>query len=217
MALSSSTHDCTVFKQVPHLLDGCRSEIQEVRQQLFFCFYQLFHGKFKKLAIRYCSTHIHARHQHSELAEDAFADGCLSFYTKLRADGFADRGGSVETVLFAFCLMKLKGMITALERQANRQTTRDPQQLSSQLQELAYNSSTSPEEEKIMEQKQSLFRQAFQQLEERSRQLLIWRKYQKLDNAEIARRSGLSPVSVNNEVFKSMKKLKALIESLESK
>ena len=69
----------------------------------------------------------------------------------------------------------------------------------------------------LLNMEEDILNRAFKELGERGSNLIIWKKILKLSNEEIAARLGIQPGSVPNEVFKSFKKLKEIVERLQGK
>ena len=58
---------------------------------------------------------------------------------------------------------------------------------------------------------------ALKELGERGTNLIIWKKVLKLSNEEIADKMSIQPDTVPNEVYKSFKKLKEIVDRIKGK
>ncbi|MEI9910254.1 MAG: hypothetical protein WDO71_11620 [Bacteroidota bacterium] len=210
--------DCKELEQPPLLVQYFRSPDPIVVNRALLCCHVLFYNPFKGLGFNYCSTKTYTRYKENDLSEDAFSRGLMCFYEKIRKDGFETRDATVKTMFLAYCLMQLKGLVKNEERSSNRFRAGDPDILiekKGNVDETGYG--VLNEENDQMDKKEVLFRKGFELLDEMSRNLILWRKYLKLKNEEIASRTGLDAGSVNNEVYKSMEKLKKIINGLRNK
>jgi RNA polymerase sigma factor (sigma-70 family) len=207
--------DCNQLRQPPILVKYLRSESRGEVDRALNCFYELFYEMFSRMGGNYCYARSYTRYKGSELTDDAFSRGLLNFYQKIKSGGFDERGASVETAFISFCLWQLKGVVKTEERTAAKFGGSDPSLvLEKKGNDGEESYLLSKEENEAMDNREQLFQKGFALLDKRCRDLITWRKLLQLDNEEIAARSGLEPGSVNNEVYKCMKKLKKIIDEL---
>jgi RNA polymerase sigma factor (sigma-70 family) len=207
--------DCKELEQPLLLVQYFRSPDPIVVNRALICCHVLFYNPFKGMGFNYCHARTYTRHKEDDLSEDAFNRGLMCFYEKIRKDGFEVRDATVKTMFLAYCLMQLKGLVKNEERNSNKFRSGDPD-IHIEKKENAFESGYTilNDENDQMDNNEELFRKGFELLDERSRNLILWRKYLKLKNEEIAFRTGLDAGSVNNEVYKSMEKLKKIINEL---
>src|SRR6476660_4330357 len=118
--------DCIEIISSKKLVAYFREDNEIQLNIIFKCFFRLFYEDFRHLIYKYCLNKLHTKNKEEELASDAFSDGLMSFYYKLKKDGFEEKGAQIKTAFFSFCLFKLKGLTKALERRFERETTIDP-------------------------------------------------------------------------------------------
>jgi RNA polymerase sigma factor (sigma-70 family) len=207
--------NCKEINSSQKLITFFREENGIHLNEVFKCFFNLFFEEFRRLTYKYCLNKFHTRHKEDELAKDAFNDGLMSFYFKLRNEGFEEKGAQVKTAFFSFCIFKLRGLSKTLERRFTKETVVDPG--------VAFNSpdllttgelNDISQYEILLNTKEEIFCSALKELGERSSNLIIWKKILKLKNEEIADRMGIKPDTVPNEVYKSFNKLKEIVDKL---
>ena len=182
---------------------------------IFKCFFRLFYEDFRRLTYKYCLNKFHAKNKEEQLAGDAFNDGLISFYYKLKKDGFAETGAQIKTVFFTFCLFKLKGLLKALERRYTKESVMDLMPFNENQELNTSNITDVRDYQVLLGMEEEILDRALKELGERGTNLIIWKKISKLSNEEIANRTGMQPGTVANEVFKSFKKLKEIVERLQ--
>jgi DNA-directed RNA polymerase specialized sigma24 family protein len=209
--------DCKEITISQKLVAFFREENESHLNMVFKCFFNLFFADFRRLTHKYCADKIHAKYKEEELASDAFNDGLLSFYLKLKKDGFEEKGAQVKTAFFSFCIFKLKGLTKALGRRFSKETIVDPL--------LPFNELNLPDSgvlsdhwnyEQLLDNEEEILRKALKKLGERGTDLLMWKKILKLKNEEIAGRMNIKPDTVPNEVYKSFIRLKELVKGLKA-
>ena len=192
-------------------------EGNEVRLNMIFkCFYSLFFEDFKRLTYHFCQNKIQTKYREDELAWDAFSDGLMSFYYKLKNEGFEEKGAQIKTALFSFCIFKLRALIKTLGRRVTKETVTDfasqvtnaEEIQTDELAEVAYY-------ELLLDLEEKIYFRALQELGQRGSDLIIRKKIHKLSNEEIAHRMNIKPGSVPNEVYKAFNKLKEIVERLQ--
>lgn len=194
-----------------------RSEDESTLSRTLRCFRHLFFSDFKGFSYnKIFSYKQYASEKASELTEDGFNYGLTQFYLFIRKNGFSNQGATVKSLFFTFCLNQLRALTKAKERYNAWQISSDPSKLvENETGAQPYNYKSVQEELHELDQEAELFRKALEELGERGRNLIIWRKVDRLDNEEIARRTGLDPVSINNEVYRAFIKLKKIIQVLQ--
>ena len=207
--------DCIEITNSQQLVAYFREDNDIQLNIIFKCFFRLFYEDFKRLTYKYCRNKFHAKQKEEELASDAFNDGLMSFYYKLKNEGFEEKGALVKTAFFTFCLFKLKGLMKTLEKRSEKETVTDPVLLFNNEKEFnADNIINVLDYQLLLDMEEETLNKALKELGERGANLIIWRKILKLKNEEIAARMGIQPGSVANEVFKSFKALKEIVERL---
>ncbi|MGN6419622.1 MAG: RNA polymerase sigma factor [Pseudobacter sp.] len=172
--------------------------------RLFKCFNEIFYLRFEKFA--YSNFYI----PEPGLIRDAFTDGTVAFYLKVRTQGFQERGATVDTVLMEFCRRSLLALFRGAKKDWEMHSYQDP---------VVFNqSATADEETKAAiveaELKDATLDKAWQMLGEKCRQILLYRKIEKRELTEIAAKTGLSPISVSDKVHKCFNKIKELVQSI---
>ena len=205
--------DCNEINSSQKLIAFFREGDDTYLNKVFKCFFNLFFEDFRRLTYKYCLNKFHTKHKEDELAKDAFNDGLMSFYFKLRNEGFEEKGAQVKTAFFSFCIFKLRGLSKTLGRRSVKETVIDP--------EVAFNNPDllSTDElnevwdyEHLLNTKEEIFSSALKELGERGSNLIIWKKVLKVKNEEIANRMGIKPDTVPNEVYKAFNKLKEIVD-----
>jgi DNA-directed RNA polymerase specialized sigma24 family protein len=142
----------------------------------------------------------------------------MSFYYKLKKDGFEEKGAQIKTAFFSFCLFKLKGLAKTLERRSDKETAMDPVLPFNDQQEDNTGSITDVQDYQILlNMQEEILDRALKELGERGTNLIIWKKILKLNNEEIADKISIQPDTVPNEVYKSFKKLKEIVDRIKGK
>jgi RNA polymerase sigma factor (sigma-70 family) len=207
--------DCNEINSSQKLITFFREENDIHLNKVFKCFFNLFFEDFRRLTYKYCLNKFHTKHKEDELAKDAFNDGLMSFYFKLRNEGFEEKGAQVKTAFFSFCIFKLRGLTKTLGRRSVKETVIDPAIIFNNL-DLLNTSEVKDvwDYEHLLNTKEEIFSSALKELGERGSNLIIWKKVLKLKNEEIADRMGIKPDTVPNEVYKSFNKLKEIVDKL---
>ena len=207
--------DCNEITHSQTLVNYFRKDDEVHLNNVFKCFFNLFFEDFRRLTYKYCNNKTHAKYKEEELAKDAFSDGLMSFYYKLKNEGFEEKGALIKTAFFSFCIFKLKGLTKSLGRRFIKETVYDPA-----LQVTGANATKADElndvqdYELLLNMKENILRKGLDELGQRGSDLIVWRKIDKLSNEEIARRVNIQPGSVPNEVYKSFNKLKEIVDRL---
>lgn len=198
---------------VTHFRNGDPVHLNKV----FKCFFNSFFEDFRRLAFKYCQNKNHTKYKEEELARDAFNDGLMSFYLKLKNEGFEEKGAQVKTVFFTFCIFKLRAAIKSSGGRFVKETSVDPDVLfDGRAGAGAEESTTAKEHQQLLDAKEEILDKAIHDLGERGANLITWKKILKLKNEEIAYRMSIQPNTVPNEVYKSFCKLKEIAERLQS-
>lgn len=209
--------DCTEITNAQKLTAFFREDNEMQLNRVFKCFYNLFFEDFRRLAFSYCHHKFYTKHKEEELARDAFNDGLLSFYIKLKNEGFVEKGAQLKTAFFSFCIFKLKGLTKALSRRSVKESVVDP--LVSFNNENIHGNAGLPvvwEYELLLDMEEEIFYKALKELGERGSNLIKWKKILKLKNEDIAARMGIHPDTVPNEVYKSFIKLKEIVKRMKA-
>lgn len=206
--------DCKEITSPQKLVSLFREENETGLNRVFKCFFNLFFEDFRRLAHKYCINKFYTKYKEDELAKDAFNDGLMSFYFKLKQEGFEEKGALIKTAFFSFCIFKLKGLTKALGRRLIKETVVSP------VVSFKYPDIVTDKHQDIWDDEQLLFTEeeifltALKELGERGANLITWKKVHKLKNEEIALRMGIKPDTVPNEVYKSFTKLKGIVDRL---
>ena len=190
--------DCSLINEPVFLNEQFINAQDEQLNQIFKCFFKQHYADFK----RYAKNRYDLKEDKDTWIYDAFTDGLVSFYLIIkRNNGFEQKKSTIKTVLFEYCTWKL---IDIINRESNYSKVisidwRNEIDLSEPV-------STDHEIEKW-----NKLEKAFSKLGEKCRNLLKWRKLNKLSIEEISKQAGIETKRVNDEVFKCFKKLKALI------
>ncbi len=207
--------DCNEITSSQILVTFFREENDIHLNKVFTCFFNLFFEDFRRLTYKFCLNKFHTKHKEDELAKDAFNDGLMSFYYKLKSEGFEEKGAQVKTAFFSFCIFKLRALAKSLGRRSVKETVIDPGVMFNN-QDIVNNGELTDvwDYEHLLNTKEEIFSSALKELGERGSNLIIWKKILKLRNEEIADRMGIKPDTVPNEVYKSFNKLKEIVEKL---
>jgi RNA polymerase sigma factor (sigma-70 family) len=209
--------DCNEINSSQRLVTFFQERDEMHLNRVFKCFFNLFFEDFRRLTYKYCLNKFHTKHKEDELAKDAFNDGLMSFYFKLKSEGFEEKGAQVKTAFFSFCIFKLRALTKTLGRRSIKETVIDA--------ELTFNNQDMIKDdelkdvldyEQLLNTKEEMFSSALKELGERGSNLIIWKKVLKLKNEEIAERMSIKPDTVPNEVYKSFNKLKEIVERLKA-
>jgi len=210
--------DCLEITSSQKLVSYFREDNEIQLNIIFKCFFRLFYKDFRHLIYKYCLNKFHTKNKEEELASDAFNDGLMSFYYKLKKDGFEEKGAQIKTAFFSFCLFKLKGLTKTLERRYEKETTMDPVLPFNDKQEINTATTTDVQDYQILLNiQEEILDGALKELGERGTNLIIWKKVLKLSNEEIADKMSIQPDTVPNEVYKSFKKLKEIVDRIKGK
>jgi len=205
--------DCNEITSSQILITFFREENDIHLNKVFKCFFNLFFEDFRRLTYKYCLNKFHTKHKEDELAKDAFNDGLMSFYFKLKSEGFEEKGAQVKTAFFSFCIFKLRALTKTLGRRSVKETVIDPGVMFNN-QDIVSNGELTDiwDYEQLLNTKEEIFSFALKELGERGSNLIIWKKVLKLKNEEIADRMGIKPDTVPNEVYKAFNKLKEIVD-----
>src|SRR5258708_34638784 len=108
--------DCKEITSPPKLVTFFREENETHLSMVFKCFFNLFFEDFRRLTYKYCLNKFHTKHKEDDLAKDAFNDGLMSFYFKIKNEDFEEKEALIKTEFFSFCIFKLKGLTKTLGR-----------------------------------------------------------------------------------------------------
>jgi RNA polymerase sigma factor (sigma-70 family) len=199
------------------ILVACFNEGNEVTlNRIFRCFFNLFFEDFKRLTYRFCQNKIQTKYKEDELARDAFSDGLMSFYYKLKNDGFEEKGAQIKTAFFSFCIFKLKGLTKTMGRRFSKETVTDFALQVNRADEIQTDESANEQYyELLLNMKEEILLMALQELGQRGSDLITWKKIHKLSNEEIAGRMNIQPGTVPNEVYKAFNKLKEIVHTIQ--
>ena len=175
----------------------------------------MFFEDFRRFTYNYCNNKIQAKYNEDELAKDVFNDGLMSFYYKLKNEGFEEKGAQVKTAFFSFCIFKLKGLTKTLGRRFIKESIVDMTSHEKDFNETGSGELTDTKDyELLLNMKEDILYRALKELGQRGSDLIICKKIHKLSNIEIAQRMNIQPGTVPNEVYKSFNKLKEIVERL---
>ena len=207
--------DCIEITSSQKLVAYFREDNEIQLNIIFKCFFRLFYEDFRHLIYKYCLNKFHTKNKEEELASDAFNDGLMSFYYKLKKDGFEEKGAQIKTAFFSFCLFKFKGLTKGLERRFEKEMTMDPVLPFNDKEEFNTGTITDVQDYQILlNMEEEILDRALKELGERGSNLIIWKKVLKLNNEEIAVKMNIQPDTVPNEVYKSFKKLKEIVDRI---
>lgn len=209
--------NCNEITNSQKLVAFFRDEDEVGLGRVFKCFFYLFFEDFRRLTHKYCHNKTHTRHQEEDLAKDAFSDGLMSFYYKLKNDGFEEKGAQIKTAFFSFCIFKLKGLTKVLSRRLIKETVVDPVTQENNTGIFNDEIVDTREYEWLLNRKEEIISRALKELGERGARLVTWKKINKLSNEEMGLRMNIQPGTVPNEVYKSFNKLKEIVERLKDK
>ena len=210
--------DCLEITSSQKLVAYFREDNEIQLNIIFKCFFRLFYEDFRHLIYKYCLNKFHTKNKEEELASDAFNDGLMSFYYKLKKDGFEEKGAQIKTAFFSFCLFKVKGLTKTLERRFEKETTMDPVLPFNDKEEVNTGTINDVQDYQILLNiQEEILDGALKELGERGTNLIIWKKILKLNNEEIAGKMSIQPDTVPNEVYKSFKKLKEIVDRVKGK
>lgn len=208
--------DCTEITHSQKLVTFFREENEVHLNQVFKCFFNLFFEDFKRLTYKFCQNKIQAKYKEDELARDAFCDGLMSFYYKLKNDGFEEKGAQIKTAFFSFCIFKLRGLTKGLGRRLVKETATDTESQINKSDEMHNDElSGNNDFELLLNKKEEIFCKALEELGKRGSDLITWKKINKLSNETIAERMNIQPGTVPNEVYKAFNKLKEIVGRLQ--
>ena len=207
--------DCKEIINAQRLVIYFREESETHLNNVFKCFFNLFFEDFRRFTYNYCNNKIQAKYNEDELAKDAFNDGLMSFYYKLKNEGFEEKGAQVKTAFFSFCIFKLKGLTKTLGRRFIKESIVDMTSQEKDFNETGSGELTDTKDyELLLNMKEDILYRALKELGQRGSDLIICKKIHKLSNIEIAQRMNIQPGTVPNEVYKSFNKLKEIVERL---
>lgn len=208
--------DCKEITNSQKLVSLFREENEIGLNRVFKCFFNLFFEDFRRLVNRHCSNKFYTRYMEDELAKDAFNDGLMSFYFKLKQEGFEEKGALIKTAFFSFCIFKLKGLTKALGRRLIKEKVVSPVVSFENPNIVPDEQKDIWDDEQLLFTEEEIFLTALKELGERGANLITWKKVHKLKNEEIALRIGIKPDTVPNEVYKSFIKLKGIVDRLKA-
>lgn len=201
--------DCLIIDNPSMLVSTFKNSKTEELNKVFKCFYILYFEKFQMFAKKNYFI------PEEEFIHDAFVDGLVSFYFYLTVNGFNEKLGSIQTFFFEFCKRKLLGYFKVTKKHKDKNSYQDPNILEGDNSNPSDESHIELKEFEIQKQnEQKMFEAGWVKLGERCKNLLLWRKIERLSNHIIASRLNIEETSVNNEVFKCFKKLKGNIDNL---
>jgi RNA polymerase sigma factor (sigma-70 family) len=207
--------DCKEITNAQKLVIYFREENEVNLNNVFKCFFNLFFDDFRRFTYKYCSNKIPPKYKEEELAKDAFNDGLMSFYYKLKNEGFEEKRAQVKTAFFSFCIFKLKGLTKTLGRRFIKESMIDLASQESYSNEIAADELADTRGyELLLNMKENMLYRALKELGQRGSDLIMWKKVHKLSNEEIAQRMNIQPTTVPNEVYKSFNKLKEIVDGL---
>ena len=207
--------DCHEITNSQKLVSYFREKNEVHLNRVFKCFFKLFFEDFRRFTYSHCHNKVHAKYNEEELAKDAFNDGLMSFYYKLKNEGFEEKGAQVKTAFFSFCIFKLKGLTKSLGRRFIKETVIDPVSQEDSAGEIKSDEPADVMDyELLLSMKEEILCRALKKLGQRGADLIAWKKIDKLSNEEIAGRMNIKPNTVPNEVYKAFNKLKEIVERL---
>lgn len=194
------------------------SDQEPALSQIFRCFFEKYYDEFLGLSQKqYLSKKIFTRYREEELAYDAFNQGLLKFYLYIRKNGYEERGYMIKTFFFEFCIRTLRGSLKLGEKDAQRKYQGDPEMVFEGRQSAdEYDLHSIVEQDRIDERQKELLSLALEKIDKRCGNLIQWRKLHKMNKEEAASRMGISARTVDNETYRCMLRLKAIIKELDS-
>ena len=207
--------NCDEITNSQKLVSYFREKNEVHLNRVFKCFFKLFFEDFRRFTLSHCHNKVHAKYNEEELARDAFNDGLMSFYYKLKNEGFEEKGAHVKTAFFSFCIFKLRGLTKTLGRRFIKETIIDPLSQENSADEIKSDELADVMDyELLLSTKEQMLYRALKELGKRGADLIIWKKIHKLSNEEIAGRMNIKPGTVPNEVYKAFNKLKEIVDRL---
>jgi RNA polymerase sigma factor (sigma-70 family) len=200
--------DCKKITE-QELIKMMKSEAETDVTQAIHCFNHLYYNEFLKVSWNVVfHNRNYAKQFREQLERDAFNDALNEFYFFVRNGEYEKREATLQTVFLSFCKYKLLGRIKAEERNMKKEVKGNADDIfESGI--FPYASWEETKEQMIKDDEQNyIIHQAWLQLGERCRNLLLWRKVHKLSNEEIQSRTGISENVVNNEVYRCFVRLK---------
>ncbi|HZE82776.1 MAG TPA: sigma-70 family RNA polymerase sigma factor [Puia sp.] len=201
--------DCKEISEPVLLTNLFREKNEKELHRVFKCFYENYYRIFVLMLRRISKKHAFLKNDVEFYASQAFNDGLLSFYDTVSKKGFAEREAKIKTFFFAFCLNKLRALITSQYRTGDKQAKL--------IRATEHQAESGIEAEDIGNEQAAILQKALNMLDEKRRKYIILRKMHHLTNEQIAEKMGIEPGTVNNEVHKSFRKLKENVEMLTRK
>jgi len=208
--------DCTELKRPKILTELLRINDESTNGDLVKCFFELYF----EYCIKFAKKHFFLSHSFDqqksyEIVLDSFLDTLEFFFRYIKINGYEDRGFKFDTFFMLFFRRSFRDRIRKDTKLKGRMVDGDPDKIFDITTEISSGNSGKLQEENLDEEmKYYLYEKALTLLNENCRNLIKWRKLERLSNEEIAGRTDLKPASVNNEVFKCFNKLKQIVDNL---
>ena len=212
--------DCNEINHPERLVEYFRSEEKSTISNVLKCFYEQYHD----FVLGFSNTKIFSvwpvrKERQLELFEDAFSDSLIAFFNYIRKRGFSNQGATVRTVFLTFHKRALWKSIEKAIEEDKLIRGGDPSALFDNALVAATPDFIRLKEAMEDENKRlEIFQLAFSSLGERCKNLIRWRKYEKLSNEQIAEKmKTVKPGTVTNEVHECLKKLIVIAKDLKNK
>lgn len=210
--------NCDVYREIRQVITVCLSMNRSDESGMLKCLKKLFFQLFCQRSKSWFWVNSINKFNNEEIFQDAFNLGLTKVWAKGRENKL-DQSRPTEVTVIGICMMQLKGLVTADNRYTSKNSR--PGELEQLIEKASYNhnvySMTDAGEEGKKRQEYELLEKAFAQLSERCQQLITWRKLLKLKNEDIAKKLGIDPGTVTNEVYRSMCRLKNNVDQLKAK
>ncbi|MBD0297109.1 MAG: sigma-70 family RNA polymerase sigma factor [Flavisolibacter sp.] len=197
--------DCREITEVPIALEIMQTPEDHRLQKLFRCIYALFQGSFLRWIMRRYS---HSRYKEKlwEDAKDAFQNGLMTLYSKIKGEEFEIKG-SLRTTIYSFGLLQL----LALFKKEKRAYSFDDY---AQCFELLFEDMVlENEKHKLLNERECTLLNALSGLPKKQRTILIMKFFDKLKSKQIAERLDVSVGNVDNDATKAYKELRRVLTS----
>lgn len=192
--------DCNDFEiTVRNLMSGDEKRVSTT----LTCWYDHFYQHLKARGEAICCSEGKTVGAHSEeLASLAISKVVESLYLAIRLGLLKDKGIPMLALLASYFFQRLMWEIADLQERKVKEAALRP----------------SPDDpEPVDEEQVLLLQKGFDNLKERCRNLVVWRKLLGLDSKAIAALTGISEDMVDNEVWRCMRRLQNIVDHLGGK
>lgn len=209
--------DCKQINDPATLFEMLSSEMESVITRAVKCFY----SEYREEGYYFCNSRIFEtlgvrKERRHELFEDAFSMSLTVFIRYFRNKEFETGRAKVKTVFFTFLIRGLKDAVEKLiNKEKNLRDGGSSDIFENDVKTATPDFLTLADELERENMTYHLAQVGFAMLGERCRNLLRWRKYEKLKPEEIAEKMGtIKASSVNQAVHECMEKLRQIIRDL---